>query len=409
MSTETSSWYQPVGISLALMSGFFIGLSLILQKKGLIETKETALENGNQHAYLKNPLWWFGMLSMALGELSNFGAYAFAPTILVTPLGAISVVVSAILSIMFLKEKLNFSGTAGICLCVIGATIIVLHGPASTATDTIPAFMSFVMAPGFLTFACICLMLVVYLIFHIAPRYGHVHPVVYISVTSIVGSFLVNAAQGFGSSLVYTFKHWEDNNQFLQWPIYPLIMFIAVAVVMQVNYLNKALSHFSTSIVTPVYFVFFSTATLTTSAVLYQGFNVATVVDGLSIVLGFLVIVIGVALLFQYNLKLNKMAVRFVEDINDAENDDEEQQSDQNPLKLMAESFPLHPNPTKTKTMRSTHAEASQDGRKLDGDGPTESGTTYVRRETNNGNSNSVGINITGIDFPSSHRRLLFR
>ncbi|KAJ1343627.1 hypothetical protein BSLG_001896 [Batrachochytrium salamandrivorans] len=101
------SWYQPVGVSLALASGFFIGVSLILQKKGLMQTKEEGLEQGNEYAYLKNYIWWIGMVCMGVGEVSNFGAYAFAPTILVTPLGAISVVVSAILSIVFLKEKIN--------------------------------------------------------------------------------------------------------------------------------------------------------------------------------------------------------------------------------------------------------------------------------------------------------------
>ena len=35
----------------------------------------------------------FLIVLVAMGEVSNFGAYAFAPTILVTPLGAISVVV----------------------------------------------------------------------------------------------------------------------------------------------------------------------------------------------------------------------------------------------------------------------------------------------------------------------------
>nr|KAJ3420028.1 hypothetical protein HK105_006199 [Polyrhizophydium stewartii] len=232
------------------------------------------------------------------------------------------------------------------------------------------------MAPGFLSFGTICLIFVLYMIFHVAPRYGHVHPIVYISITSTVGSFLVNAAQGFGSSLVYSFRHWEDDNQFKLWPIYPLFLFIAIAVVLQVNYLNKALSHFSTSIVTPVYFVFFSSATLVCSAVLFQGFNVATVIDGVSIILGFLNIVLGVALLFQYNLKISKLQVRFVEDINDADNDDEEQQSDQNPIKLMAESFPLHP---KSKTLRGNPNDPMlpDGGRLSDETNPSASGQTY--------------------------------
>jgi hypothetical protein len=45
------------------------------------------------YTYLKEPLWWTGMLALFAGELANFAAYAFAPAILVTPLGALSVIV----------------------------------------------------------------------------------------------------------------------------------------------------------------------------------------------------------------------------------------------------------------------------------------------------------------------------
>lgn len=44
-------------------------------------------------SYLREPLWWAGLLSMAAGEVANFAAYAFAPAILVTPLGALSIII----------------------------------------------------------------------------------------------------------------------------------------------------------------------------------------------------------------------------------------------------------------------------------------------------------------------------
>lgn len=45
------------------------------------------------YSYLAEPLWWAGMLTMVVGEIANFAAYAFAPAILVTPLGALSIIV----------------------------------------------------------------------------------------------------------------------------------------------------------------------------------------------------------------------------------------------------------------------------------------------------------------------------
>jgi len=47
---------------------------------------------------------------VGIGEVANFVAYAFAPASLVTPLGALSVLVSAILSSRYLNEKLNLLG-----------------------------------------------------------------------------------------------------------------------------------------------------------------------------------------------------------------------------------------------------------------------------------------------------------
>ena len=63
---------------------------------------------------------------MIVGEIANFAAYAFTDAILVTPLGALTVVVayispkrfnvsdtSAIGSSIFLKERLSFVGKVG--------------------------------------------------------------------------------------------------------------------------------------------------------------------------------------------------------------------------------------------------------------------------------------------------------
>ena len=45
------------------------------------------------YAYLREWLWWTGLLTMVVGEAANFTAYGFAPAFVVTPLGALSVLV----------------------------------------------------------------------------------------------------------------------------------------------------------------------------------------------------------------------------------------------------------------------------------------------------------------------------
>lgn len=53
-------------------------------------------------------------------------------------MGALSVVICAILSSIFLKERLTFFGKLGCLLCILGATIIALNAPQEQAVSTIP-------------------------------------------------------------------------------------------------------------------------------------------------------------------------------------------------------------------------------------------------------------------------------
>jgi len=63
------------------------------------------------------------------------------------------------------------------------------------------------------------------------------------------------------------------------------------------NYLNKALDTFPTNVVNPMYYVFFSTATIIASLVLFQGLGTPGAKDSFSLLCGFLVIFMGVYLL----------------------------------------------------------------------------------------------------------------
>jgi magnesium transporter len=47
---------------------------------------------------------------VAIGEVANFVAYMFAPASLVTPMGAMSILVATLLASKFLDEHLNLIG-----------------------------------------------------------------------------------------------------------------------------------------------------------------------------------------------------------------------------------------------------------------------------------------------------------
>ncbi|MBA0578896.1 hypothetical protein Gorai_021167, partial [Gossypium raimondii] len=127
------------GFILALLSSGFIGASFIIKKKGL---RRAAAVSGVRagyggYAYLLEPLWWLGMVTMIVGEVANFVAYAFAPAILVTPLGALSIIVSAVLAHFMLKEKLHQLGVLGCVMCISGSVIIVIHAPQESPITSV--------------------------------------------------------------------------------------------------------------------------------------------------------------------------------------------------------------------------------------------------------------------------------
>ena len=137
-----------IGLLLAITSSFAIGSSYVIAKKGLQDASERHGFDGDGHQYLKSPIWWAGIFTMAIGEFANFSAYAFAPAILVTPLGALSVLSGAILGAYFLGEQLGKLGRLGCFICLLGSAIIALHAPPDEPVETVDEILQFAIRPG---------------------------------------------------------------------------------------------------------------------------------------------------------------------------------------------------------------------------------------------------------------------
>lgn len=86
--------------------------------------------------------------TVVVGEICNFAAYAFAPAILVTPLGALAVLIGAVLGSYVLNEELGILGKLGSAICLLGAIIIVLHAPPDEDIQNIETLLAFALRPG---------------------------------------------------------------------------------------------------------------------------------------------------------------------------------------------------------------------------------------------------------------------
>ncbi|KAG8660770.1 hypothetical protein MANES_02G191001v8 [Manihot esculenta] len=213
------------GLVLALSSSFFIGSSFIVKKKGLKRAASSGLRAGaGGYSYLYEPLWWIGMITMVVGEIANFAAYAFAPAILVTPLGALSIIIR--------QEKIYIAHfwILGCALCVVGSITIVLHAPQEGT---------------FLCYAVFVIGAVFIIIVHVIPQYGQTHVMVYKAVCSLVGSLSVMGVKAIGIALKLTFL---GMNQFLYPQTCAFTLVVVTCVITQMNYLNEALDTFNTAV-----------------------------------------------------------------------------------------------------------------------------------------------------------------
>jgi len=111
-----------------------------------------------------------------VGEAANFVAYIYAPAVLVTPLGALSIIIrylchdhfallcvcdlcdinpsfffsfaSAVLAHFLLKEKLKKMGVLGCVSCIVGSVVIVIHAPKEQTPNSVEEIWNLATQPG---------------------------------------------------------------------------------------------------------------------------------------------------------------------------------------------------------------------------------------------------------------------
>ncbi|XP_018542516.1 LOW QUALITY PROTEIN: magnesium transporter NIPA2-like [Lates calcarifer] len=300
LSTDVNTTYNLwLGLTLALLSAFLIGGSVILKKKALLRLANTGHTRAGDggHGYLKDWLWWGGLLTMGAGEVCNFVAYMFAPATLVTPLGALSVLISAVLSSYLLGEVLNVVGKLGCLLCVLGSILLVIHAPEEQEVTSLQEMTNKLLEPGFLVYVSAVLVLCAALVLYFSPRFGRSNILVYISICSLLGAFTVSSVKGLAIAINTVLYDISVLASPLTWI---LLITLIVSIVTQVNYLNKSLDTFNTSLVYPIYYVLFTSVVLSTSIILFQEWRSMSAVDVVTTLGAFMVIVVGVAMLHLF-------------------------------------------------------------------------------------------------------------
>ena len=131
-------------------------------------------------------------------------------------------------------------------------------------------------------------------IFVLAPRYGQKNVLVYVTVCSTLGSFTVMGAKGVGVAINETF---HGRNEFTNVLTYIMAAIVIGCSLIEVVYLNKSLDTFNTAIVTPTYYVLFTSCVILFSLVLFKEFGSMSFEDIIGDFIGFVTICCGIFLL----------------------------------------------------------------------------------------------------------------
>lgn len=110
-----------IGVALALTSAAFMAVGNLLQSRGvhLAETKSTGRKDATVHM-LRNRVWLLGSVALVVAMIVQVASLAFAPLIVVQPIGVAALVFSVVMTSVIHKVRPSVAVLRSILLCVIG-------------------------------------------------------------------------------------------------------------------------------------------------------------------------------------------------------------------------------------------------------------------------------------------------
>jgi hypothetical protein len=120
-----------IGIPLALVAAVLLALGTQLQNKGVALVEEShgeasgGLSFRQVRALLARPSWLLGIILLGMAVVLQLTSLAYAPIIVVQPLGAVALVVTSILNSRLSKVPLDAGSVRAIVICILGVAAFV--------------------------------------------------------------------------------------------------------------------------------------------------------------------------------------------------------------------------------------------------------------------------------------------
>ncbi|XP_074750356.1 NIPA-like protein 2 [Strix uralensis] len=307
--TLSGPWYsthktQLLGVLLAAASNFLISVSLNIQKCAHLRL---ACQTEPKPYYMSK-LWWCGITLLGLGEVGNFTAYGFAPIALVAPLGCVSVIGSAFISVLFLKKTMRAADILGGTLTVTGTYLLVTFAPNVPQELTARRVQNYLVGWPFLVYLILGIIIFCILLYFY-KRKAVKHIVVLLMMVALLASLTVIAVKAVASMITLSTK----GKMQLTYPVfYIMIVLMAISCAFQVKFLNQAMHLYKVTAVVPINFVFFTTSAIISGVIFYREFQSAALLSVFMFLFGCLLSFLGVFVIAR-NKKEEHVQIPFID------------------------------------------------------------------------------------------------
>ncbi|XP_027756237.1 NIPA-like protein 2 isoform X1 [Empidonax traillii] len=302
-------WYsthktQLLGVLLAAGSNLLISVSLNIQKCAHLRLAcQIELK-----PYYMSKLWWCGITLLGLGEVGNFAAYGFAPIAVVAPLGCVSVIGSAFISIFFLKKTMRTADILGGTLTVTGTYLLVTFTPNVPQELTARQVQNYLVSWPFLVYS-ILEILIFCILLYFYKRKAVKHIVVLLMMVALLASITVIAVKAVSSMITLSVK---GKMQLTYSIFYIMVALMASSCAFQVKFLNQAIHLYEATAVVPINFVFFTTSAIISGVVFYREFQSAAFLSVFMFLFGCLLSFLGVFIIAR-NKKEEHLQIPFID------------------------------------------------------------------------------------------------
>ncbi|KAM3829505.1 NIPA-like protein 3 isoform 3-T4 [Vipera latastei] len=284
-----------IGALLAIFGHLMISIALNLQKYShirLVNCKESK-------AYFRTKTWWCGLFLLCLGELGVFSAYAFAPLSLIVPLGAVSVIASAIIGVIFIREKWKPKDFLSCSLAIVGTYLLITFGPNNHEVMTGENIRKHLVSWPFLLYMLVEIILFCLLLYFYKEKKAN-YIVVILLLVALLGSMTVITVKAVAGMVAVSIR----GNMQLDYPIFYIMAVCMVATTaFQAEFLTQASHLYDISQIASVGYILSTVIGITAGATFYLDFIGEDVLHICMFSLGCLIAFLGVFLITRNKRK----------------------------------------------------------------------------------------------------------